>query len=107
MKTAERFHGLFHALGDPTRLKMVERLSTGRSLTINYLTGGLKISRQGARKHLQILTDAKIIILSPNGRETLVNLDFEVLDKGREFILRLERDWEKRLEALQEFVDKG
>lgn len=56
---------LFRALGDPTRLEMVLRLSSGRSQTITSVSNGLEISRQGARKHLQILVDAKVIKLEP------------------------------------------
>ena len=50
---------LFRALGDPTRLEMVRRLSSGDDFTITTLSRGLDITRQGARKHLQILAEAQ------------------------------------------------
>lgn len=97
---------LFRALGEPTRLEMVERLSNGESHTISSLSEGLKISRQGARKHLQVLADSKIIILATKGRNTTVKLDRRTLDRGKNFIIKLELRWEKRLEALRDIVDK-
>lgn len=97
---------LFRALGEPTRLEMVERLSNGESHTISSLSKGLTISRQGARKHLQILADSKIIMLTPIGRDTAVVLDRRTLDRCKQFIATLEVRWEKRLEALRTVVDK-
>jgi DNA-binding transcriptional ArsR family regulator len=98
---------LFRALGEPTRLEMVERLSNGKSQTISSLSEGLKISRQGARKHLQILADSKIIMLTPKGRDTTVVLNRRTLDICKKFIDTLEVRWEKRLEVLRNVVDKN
>ena len=97
---------VFRALGEPTRLEMVERLSNGKPHTITSLSSGLQISRQGARKNIQILADAHIIVLMPHGRDTVVQLDRKGLEAGKKFIAKLELRWEKRLEALRDFVDK-
>jgi DNA-binding transcriptional ArsR family regulator len=96
---------LFRALGEPTRLAMVERLSRGGPQTLTSISEGLNISRQGARKHLQILADSNIISLASKGRETTVQLDNRTLHIGKKFIADLEFKWEKRLEALREYVD--
>lgn len=96
---------LFRALGDPTRLEMVSRLADGTPHTITSISSGLEMSRQGARKHLQILVNANVIILQPKGRDTDVLLDRNTLEKGKVFIAELEQQWDKRLKALREFVD--
>jgi DNA-binding transcriptional ArsR family regulator len=98
---------LFRALGDPSRLEMVEKLANGESHTIGSLFKGMSITRQGARKHLQILTDAKLIVLEPKGRDTVVRLDRQMLDQGKSFIAELEYRWDERLEALLQFVENG
>ncbi|RYX81012.1 metalloregulator ArsR/SmtB family transcription factor [bacterium] len=95
----------FKALGDPVRLEMVQRLASGASYTVGGLSNGLGITRQGARKHLQVLTEAKLITLEPKGRETQVRLDRDSLETARSFITELERRWDKRLEALRDFVE--
>lgn len=97
---------LFRALGDPTRIEIVTRLSSGTPHTITSVSSGLEISRQGARKHLQILADAKVITLETKGRDTNVCLDRNTLDQGKAFIAELELRWDKRLEALRRFVDE-
>ena len=96
---------LFRALGDPSRLEMMMRLATGEPYTINSISQGLTISRQGARKHLQILADAELITLESKGRDTSVRLNREKLDEGKAFILELEQRWDQRLDALRKFVD--
>lgn len=98
---------LFRALGDPTRLEMVQRLSKQESHTITSVSSDLNITRQGARKHLQILADANIIKFEPKGRDTAVKLLRDTLDEGREFIAELERQWDIRLEALKAFVEES
>lgn len=96
---------LFRALGDPTRLEIVRRLSSGTPYTITTVSSGLEITRQGARKHLQILADAKVVRLEPRGRDTIVRLDRARLELGKKFIADLELRWDRRLEDLRRFVD--
>lgn len=98
---------LFRALGDPIRLEMVRRLAGGESYTITTVSRGLKITRQGARKHLQVLADAELISLQPKGRDTQVVLLRDTLDQGRAFIAELEKKWDMRLQALKQFVEKS
>lgn len=96
---------VFQALGDPVRLELVQRLARKQPCTIAALANGLPITRQGARKHLQVLADAKVIRLEPKGREVHVHLEAQALDPARAFLDRLERQWDRRLEALRRFVE--
>jgi DNA-binding transcriptional ArsR family regulator len=98
---------VFRALGDPLRLEMVQRLSDGVPCTISVVSSELGISRQGARKHLQVLADAKVIVLEPRGRDVLVQLDREMLDQAKAFIAEIEMHWDRRLDALKRFVEEG
>lgn len=98
---------LFRALGDPIRLEMVRRLASGESYTITTVSSGLKITRQGARKHLQVLADAQLVALKPKGRDTQVVLLRNTLDQGRALITELEKKWDMRLQALKQFVEKS
>ncbi|MBX4197846.1 helix-turn-helix domain-containing protein [Candidatus Parcubacteria bacterium] len=97
---------IFRALGDPLRLKIVKRLSGGSTHTMGDVTKGLGVSRQGARKQLQVLVSAKIVQLKPIGREVRVLLNASALKSGRDFIANLENQWDKRLRKLKEVVEK-
>ena len=49
---------LFAALGDPTRLTLLQRLSDGGPASISMLAETFAITRQGVTKHLQVLAGA-------------------------------------------------
>ena len=97
---------VFKALGDPIRLEIVKRLSQRSSDTIGNLSKDLGISRQGARKQLQVLVSAKVVQLKPIGREVTVTLDTATLEVARQFITRLETEWDQRLQALKNLVEE-
>jgi DNA-binding transcriptional ArsR family regulator len=97
----------FKALGEPVRLEMVKRLSDGSHQTVGGLFNGLGLTRQGARKHLQVLADAELVNLRINGRQTEVSLDLTALAAAKAFIADLELQWDQRLHALREFVEKS
>lgn len=97
---------LFHALGDPTRLEIIQRLSVEAHHTITTVSKGLKMSRQGIRKHLQVLADAQLIKLMPKGRDTQVQLEKRSLEQAKAYIAQIEAQWDTRLSALRDFVEE-
>jgi DNA-binding transcriptional ArsR family regulator len=85
---------------------MVQGLRRGSRCTISVISDGLGMTRQGARKHLQVLANANVVALHPEGRDVLVSLEPEALDHVKEFIAELERRWDTRLDALKKFVEE-
>ncbi len=98
---------IYKALGDPIRLEIVHRLSASSVSTVGELSKNLGISRQGARKQIQVLVDANVVHLEQQGRQTKVTLDTNTLQLARAFIVKLERKWDERLEALKEYVESN
>lgn len=96
----------FKALGDPVRLQIIQRLSDGGVYTLGAVTEGLGVTRQGARKHLQVLADVDLISLRTSGRTIEVRLDTASLAQAKTFISDLERKWDQRLEALRQFAEQ-
>lgn len=96
---------IYKALGDPTRLEMIRRLSLQADTTIGDLSADLGMTRQGARKQLQVLVDARVVRLTQQGRQTVVALEPETLAQARRFIAQLERDWDTRLAALKRLLE--
>ncbi|NQV86934.1 MAG: helix-turn-helix transcriptional regulator [Woeseiaceae bacterium] len=97
---------IYKALGDPVRLEIVRRLSIRSTSTVGELSTNLGISRQGARKQLQVLVDANVVYLAQRGRQTDVTLNTRTLEFARAYIAKLERQWDDRLEALKKFVER-
>jgi DNA-binding transcriptional ArsR family regulator len=96
---------IYKALGDPVRLQMVQRLVEQSPLTLGEISRDLGVSRQGARKQIQVLVSANVVQLQPKGRQTEVTLDSASLRRAREFISRLEQQWDQRLLALKALVE--
>ena len=98
---------IFRALGDPIRLEIVQRLSRGESFTIGDVSADLGVTRQGARKHLQVLVEANMVKLEPKGRDVYVRFQTDSLDEAKVFIAEVEKRWDSRLEALRQFVENN
>lgn len=58
----------FVALSDPTRRKLLDRLSEEGGLTLSELGEGLPMSRQAVAKHLAILEKAELVASQRDGR---------------------------------------
>jgi ArsR family transcriptional regulator len=65
-ETRERAGLLFGALSHPTRLRIVELLSSGEK-TVNEIAGALEISQSGTSQHLAILTRVGVLVVEPQG----------------------------------------
>lgn len=96
---------IYKALGDPIRLEIVKRLAATSTCTVGDLSTNLGISRQGARKQLQVLVDAKVVHLKQLGRQTHATLDTKSLLVARSFISQLEGQWDSRLQALKNYIE--
>jgi len=98
---------IFKALGDPLRLEIIKRLIGGSVQTLGNVSRDLGLTRQGIRRQIQVLADAGILELTPEGRKTHVSLNRSALETARIFIAELEEQWERRLQALKRFAEAG
>jgi ArsR family transcriptional regulator len=64
--TRERASQLFAALGNPTRLRIVELLLAGER-TVNDVAASLNLQQSSASQHLAVLTRAGVLQVAPRG----------------------------------------
>ena len=98
---------LFGALGDPTRLELLQRLSDGGPASISMLAERLPVTRQGVTKHLQVLSAAGVIDGSRHGREHVWTVNPARLAEARRQLDLIARDWDVALARLKKHVDGG
>jgi DNA-binding transcriptional ArsR family regulator len=96
---------IFAALGDPTRLRIVAKLSAGGPLSIVRLTEGEDITRQAITKHLSVLSDAGLVRDVRRGRERLWALEPAPLDVARRYLDRVSERWDAALSRLARLVE--
>ncbi len=99
--------GIFAALGDPTRLKLVAVLCMGGAFSIAQLTANTEISRQGVTKHLQVLADAGVVQHVKSGRERLWQLDPLQIAEAKRTLEVIGREWDQALGRLKMFVESN
>ena len=63
--------GVFKALADASRRKLLDRLHESPGLTLNDLCEGHSMSRQAVTKHLALLETANLVVTVKRGREKL------------------------------------
>jgi DNA-binding transcriptional ArsR family regulator len=96
---------VFAALGDETRLELVDRLCTGPQ-SIAQLAEGAEITRQAITKHLEVLAQAGLVHDARRGRERVFELEARRLGDARAFLERLSQRWDTRLARLKQLVEE-
>lgn len=96
---------LFAALGEPTRLRLVERLCVDGPLSTVSLGAGSGITRQAVTKQLRALADAGLIE-GTRGRPRVWRLKPRRLEEARRSLDRISQQWDDALGRLRAFVEE-
>jgi DNA-binding transcriptional ArsR family regulator len=68
------YEDVFHALGDPTRRAVFERLRQGPK-TVGALAEGMPVSRPAISQHLKVLKEAGLVATQSDGARRLYRID--------------------------------
>lgn len=96
---------VFAALGEPSRLALLQRLSTGGQMSIAQLAEGSSVTRQAVTKHLRVLHRARLVTSTWVGRERRFQLAPHSLDEAQRALGRLSTQWDSALERLRRLVE--
>jgi DNA-binding transcriptional ArsR family regulator len=97
---------VFFALGDGTRLAMVQRLGRGEALSATTLAGGAEVTRQAIAKHLHVLERSGLVSKEKRGREVVYSLEAHGLDEARAFIDGISAGWDRAIDRLKRMVEE-
>jgi DNA-binding transcriptional ArsR family regulator len=94
--------GVFAALADPTRRRLLELLgeSPGGS-SASALAGQVPVSRQAVTQHLAVLEDCRLITRRRQGREVLFSVEPTELVAAASWLTDRAGAWRDRLSALK------
>lgn len=97
---------LFAALGDPTRLALLQQLSKGGPASVSTLADRFPaVTRQAVSKHLHVLSSAGVIDGTYRGREHVWAVNPDRLEDGRRHIDLIARKWDDALSRLKAYVE--
>jgi DNA-binding transcriptional ArsR family regulator len=94
---------LFHALADPARRAMVERLSRGPA-PVSELARPLPMSLPAAMQHLSVLEAAGLVRSQKVGRVRTCAIEPLALSQAQQWIKARQAEWEHRLDKLGEYL---
>lgn len=94
---------VFQALGDPTRRKIIEKLSEG-PVSVSRLAEPLDMSLAAVVQHLQILEECGMVRTEKVGRVRTCSVEPEGLAVAAEWIGARRSVWERRLDRLGDLL---
>ena len=100
---APRLNAVFHALGDPTRRRMLRDLAGGER-TVGQLAEPFAISLAAASKHIKVLENAGLIHREVKWRTHFCRLEPGPLASAHEWLTFYERFWNDRLDTLERLL---
>jgi DNA-binding transcriptional ArsR family regulator len=96
---------LFHALGDPTRRAMLDRLSQG-PVSVSALAAPLGITLTAVAQHLQILEECGLARTEKLGRVRTCRIESAGFNALELWIRNHRTIWERKLDRLGALLDE-
>jgi DNA-binding transcriptional ArsR family regulator len=96
---------VFSALGDPTRLRLLQRLGSQGPQSIARLTEGGALTRQAVTKHLHVLAGAGLVRGFRRGREQRFELELRRIQEARRALDRIASEWGDALGRLKAMLE--
>lgn len=96
---------MFHALADPTRRRVVERLSRGPA-SVSDIARPLKMSLPSLLQHLQVLEESGLVRSEKSGRVRTCRMEPKALSRADRWIQKQRAMWESRLDRLEAYLEE-
>src|SRR5277367_5875333 len=93
----------FHALADPSRRSMLERLTLGPA-SVSELAEPLAMSLAAVVQHVQVLEACGVVKTEKVGRTRMCRIEPAAMTAAEEWITDLRRGWEARLDRLGDLL---
>jgi DNA-binding transcriptional ArsR family regulator len=97
---------VFHALGDPTRRAIVEKLSA-RPLSVSQLATPLDITLTAVVQHLQVLEESGLVHTEKVGRVRTCRIETAGFSALEQWLRDHRSMWERRLDRLGDLLGES
>ncbi|WP_329297342.1 metalloregulator ArsR/SmtB family transcription factor [Streptomyces sp. NBC_00659] len=96
--------GLWSAIGDPTRRRMIDLLAEGQG-TATTFSARLPVTRQAVTKHLTVLDRAGLVRSTAAGRERRYHVDEAQLGRAVAQLQSVGALWDARLQRVKDIAE--
>jgi DNA-binding transcriptional ArsR family regulator len=94
---------VFHALANPTRRKVLERLSVGPA-TVSELAAHFDMQLPSFVQHLSVLEESRLVKSKKRGRVRTYEIAPEQFEVVEDWLTARRRLWEARLDRFDRYV---
>lgn len=95
---------VFQAIADPNRRAILGLLAK-KNHTLNGVAENFDISRPAISRHMKILTECGLVVITQQGRERYCEARFKKLEEVTEWVEQYRKIWDQRLDKLQSYLD--
>ena len=106
MSRARASIDVFHAVADPTRRAILDRLRGG-GVAVAELAAGFDMTRPAVSKHLRVLRDADLVREERDGRRRVYQLTPGPLLDVSQWVESYRRFWPANLANLKRYLEGG
>jgi DNA-binding transcriptional ArsR family regulator len=96
---------VFAALADPTRRRIIARLSAQGAIRVTALAKPFRISLPAISRHLRVLEEARLIQRHRQGRVHLIRARAAGMKAAQKWIAQCAAHWDARFNALDELLE--
>jgi DNA-binding transcriptional ArsR family regulator len=97
--------GLWAAVADPTRRRVLDALLEHGEATTTTLAAEMPVTRQAVAKHLAVLDRVGLVAGRRRGREVRYTVRPERLDDAAEAMARVAAQWDRRLARIKQIAE--
>jgi DNA-binding transcriptional ArsR family regulator len=95
---------VFQAIADPHRRAILGLLAK-KNHTLNGVAGHFDISRPAISRHMKILTECGLVVITQQGRERFCEVKIDKLTEVTEWVEKYRKIWEQRFDSLEVYLD--
>ena len=106
LKYPDPIDAMFHALADPSRRGMVDRLSRGPA-SVTELATMLAITLAAVVQHLKVLEASGLVHTEKVGRVRSASLEPAAFTQVERWIAERRTTWERRYDRLAAYLDEN
>ena len=101
----EQLDRVFHALSDPSRRAMLERLARGPA-SVSQLAEPFDMSLAAVVQHVNVLEDSGVVRSDKVGRVRTCRLEPRALSAAESWFTKRREMWERNLDRLGELLEE-
>jgi DNA-binding transcriptional ArsR family regulator len=103
MAAAPSIDDVFRALADPTRRRVLERLSAGPA-SVSDLAQPFAMALPSFVQHLGVLEESGLVRSEKRGRVRIYQLEAKRMKQAEDWLARQRAHWERRLDQLDAYL---